>query len=351
MRPPQTIPTVLGVVAAAAAIHAAPSPVAAQQPAARGTAAQQVELREWEVPWKQSRPRDPVRDPASGRVWFVGQAGNYVATLDPKSGAFKRYEIDAGTHPHNVVLDARGNAWYAGNRNAMIGRIDARTGEVTRYPMPDPAARDPHTMIFDATGMLWFTVQGGNRVGRLDPRTREVRLVAIPTANARPYGIVVDKSGRPWFDLFGTNKIGTLDPKTMALREYPLPNARSRPRRIALTSDGGVWYVDYTRGALGRLDPRTGQVREWPNPGGAGSLPYAMTVDDQDRLWFVETGAQPNRLVGFDSRTQRFIGGSPIESGGGTVRHMTFDPSSGAIWFGTDVGTIGRAVVSPRPVS
>jgi virginiamycin B lyase len=40
----------------------------------------------------------------------------------------------------------------------------------------------------------------------------------------------------------------------------------------------------------------------WP-----GSLPYAMTVDDADRLWFVETGVQPNRLVGFDPKTEHFI--------------------------------------------
>jgi virginiamycin B lyase len=37
-----------------------------------------------------------------------------------------------------------------------------------------------------------------------------------------------------------------------------------------------------------------------------------------------------------------------IGSGGGTVRHMTFDRASGQIWFGTDNGTIGRATVGTR---
>ena len=326
---------------------ASAAPAAAQTPVASD---QRVEMREWVVPWKDTRPRDPMRDPASGRVWFVGQEGNYVATLDPRTGEFKRYAVDDGTFPHDVIVDARGNAWYAGNRNAMIGRIDGATGTVTRYPMPDKAARDPHTLAFDGRGGIWFTVQGGNRVGRLDTKSGRVQLVAMPTANARPYGIVVDTAGRPWFAQFGTNKIGTIDPRTMALREYPLPNDRSRPRRIALTSDGAIWYVDYTRGMLGRLDPRTGSVREWANPGGAASLPYAMTVDDRDRLWFVETGAQPNRLVGFDPKSERFVGVTPVGSGGGTVRHMTFDRATGTIWFGTDAGTIGKAVVSPRPI-
>lgn len=314
--------------------------------------AQVVPIQEWTVPWEKSRPRDPAVAP-DGRIWFVGQVGNYVARLDPRTGTFDRFELDPGTNPHNVIVDAAGNAWYAGNRNGTIGRIDARTGAITRYPMPDSAAGDPHTLVFDGKGDIWFTVQMGNFVGRLTVATGKVELVRMETPRSRPYGIVIDRSNRPWFDLFGTNKIGTVDPKTLALREYPLPHERARPRRIALTSDGAVWYGDYTRGFLGRLDPATGAVREWALPGGAGSLPYAMTVDADDRLWLVETGTQPNRLVGFDPKSERFMGVTEIPSGGGSVRYMVFDPKTTAIWFGTDNNTIGRADIGRlgRPVS
>ena len=350
-------------LAAATAVTAAMSGALALLPAAPGAIvlsaqaapsatraglADVVPVREWKVPWEDSRPRDPMAD-GEGRVWFVGQAGNYVAYLNPTTGQFKRYEIAAGTHPHNVVVGPDGAAWYAGNRNGHIGRIDPATGEVTRFPMPDSAVKDPHTMTFAPDGDLWFTAQFGNVVGRLTPRTGQVRLVKIPTEKSRPYGLVLDSKGRPWFDLFGVNQIGTIDPASMRLRTYTLPDERARPRRIAITSDDAVWYVDYTRGFLGKLDPASGAVKEWPNPGGAASLPYAMTVDDRDRLWFVETGRQPNRLVGFDPRSERFFGMTTIESGGGTVRHMTFDRRSGQVWFGTDVGTIGRATVGPGP--
>ncbi len=308
-----------------------------------------VPVKEWNVPWTKTRPRDPAVAP-DGKIWFVGQVGNYLARLDPASGDFKRFAIDSGTHPHNVIVDGKGRPWFAGNRNGMIGRLDPATGAITRYPMPDTAATDPHTLILDRDGNIWFTLQQSNFVGRLITSTGKIDLVKMVTPHSRPYGIVLDAAGRPWFDLFGTNKIGTLDPKTLALKEYPLPDAKSRPRRIALTGDGGVWYVDYSRGFLGRLDPATGAVREWRNPGGAGSLPYAMTVDDADRLWFVETGTQPNRLVGFDSKTEHFISVTDIPSGGGTVRYMVFDPKTRMIWFGSDNDTIGRAQVPPaRP--
>jgi virginiamycin B lyase len=312
--------------------------------AAPGLAAQAVELREWPVPYADSRPRDPYVD-GQGRVWFVGQVGNYVAYLEPNSGEFRRYELEERALPHNLIVADDGGVWYAGNGNGHIGRLDPATGQVRRFAMPDSAARDPHTLVFDRGGDLWFTVQGGNFVGRLNAGTGEVRLIPSATARSRPYGIVIDGQDRVWLNLFGTNKLAMVDPATMRMEEIALPRADARTRRIALTRDGAVWYVDYAGGMLGRYDPAARQFREWPLPGGTGSRPYAMAVDDQDRIWMVETGARPNRFVGFDPRTGEFFSNTPIESGGGAVRHMVFHAPAREIWFGTDTNTIGRAKI------
>jgi virginiamycin B lyase len=312
---------------------------------AAGQVDRPVEITEWTVPWEKTRPRDPYVAP-DGRVFFVGQTGNYIAVLDPNSGQFKRFDIDAGTHPHNLIVDRQGMVWYAGNRNGMIGKLDPATGKITRYPMPDPAARDPHTLVFDPTGNIWFTAQRSNYVGRLDTRSGKVDLVKLTAERASPYGIVTDRSGRVWFNEFGVPKIASIDPKTLEVKEFALPHDRARARRIGLTSDGKVWYADYTRGFLGRLDPVTGKVDEWANPSGAQSMPYAMAVDDRDRVWYVETGVQPNRLVGFDTKKGEVISITPIaKSGALTVRHMYYHAPTKTIWFGTDAGTIARAKV------
>ena len=299
-----------------------------------------VVITEWDVPWPTTRPRDPDVAP-DGRVWFVGQAGNYVAVLDPRSGEFRRFELAEGVLPHNLVVGDDGAIWYAGNQAAHIGRMDPRTGDVRIIDMPDAAARDPHTLVFGADGDIWFTVQQGAFAGRLDPETDRVDLIRMP-ARSRPYGIVADSGGGAWAVLFGTNRIVRIAPD-LATRDFDLPHADARPRRLARASDGAVWYVDHARGTLGRLDPPTGAVREWPTPGGAGSRPYAMTIDDRDRPWFVETGSQPNRFVGFDPASERFISSSAIPSGGVAVRHMVFHEPTRTIWFGTDQNTIGRA--------
>ena len=305
---------------------------------------QAVEITEWLVPWESSRPRDPYVAP-DGLVWFVGQKSDYVATLDPASGDFRRIDLESGAGPHNVVVDTDGNPWYAGNRAAHIGRIDPVTGSIQKIEMPDPSVRDPHTLAFDSNGDIWFTAQGGNAVGFLQVATESVTLFPVSTANARPYGIVVDADDRPWFVEFGTNRLGTIDPETMELEEIELPRAEARPRRLVVDSEGNVWYVDYALGLLGRYNPDSGGFEEWPAPGGAGSRPYGMAMDGSDRAWFVESGPSPNRLVGFDPDSEEFFSVTDIESGGGTVRHMYFDASTATIWFGTDTNTIARARV------
>ncbi len=307
-------------------------------------AAQAVVVTEWQVPWPDSRPRDPYVD-ATGLVWFVGQRSDYVASFSEAEETFQRFDLPPGTGPHNLIVDGEGQVWFAGNRMGYIGKLDPATGDVVEYPMPDAKAGDPHTLVFDGRGHIWFTVQQGNFLGRLTMATGAVELVTIPTRHSRPYGIVVDPDGRPWATLFGTSMLATVDPAKMTLRQIETPRSDARIRRVGLTSDEGVWYVDYQQGYLGRYDPGSGDIQEWEAPGARNSRPYAMAVDDSDRVWFVETGLQPNRLVGFDPATETFFSVTEIPSGGRSVRHMFYDQSKQTLWFGTDTNMLGKAVL------
>jgi virginiamycin B lyase len=314
--------------------------------AAFAAADKPIEIREFPVPWKDTRPRDP--DYVSpDAVWFVGQTGHYLATLNPRTRQFTKIDLPDEPGPHNLIVGDDGIVWYAGNLKGYIGRVDPKTRKIRHIAMPDKAATDPHTLTFDeGQKNIWFTVQGGNFVGRLNIASEKVDLIRVPTENARPYGIVVARDGRPWIVLFGTNKLASVDPKTLTLTEHVLPRADARPRRLGLTSDGRVWYVDYVMGYLGAFDPRTGAIKEWLMPDGDSSQPYAMAVDSRDRIWAVETGSRPNRFVCFDPRTEKFVSSTPVPSGGGAIRHVDYDPKAGRIWFGTDVNTIGYAQVN-----
>lgn len=301
-----------------------------------------LQIKEWQVPWSDSRPRDPYVAP-DGTVWFVGQVGDYVASLDPVSGKMHKVDIP-GAGPHTVIVSTDGTPWYAGNKDKHIGKLVAKTGEVTLYPMPN-GIKDPHTMAWTSNGDIWFTAQWSNTVARLDTETGKIDKVTMPRLNMRPYGLVVDGKDRPWIAFMGENAIGTINPYTMQLEVIKTPSDDSLIRRIGLSSDGRVWWGDYAAGHIGVYDPNTGSMKQWASPAGELAGVYALTVDNQDRLWYVETAIQPNRFIGFNTRSEQFISIDTVPSGGRTIRHMVFDKSSNAIWFATDANTVGRAIV------
>ncbi len=314
-------------------------------PALPSPAGDTLDIREWQVPYAQSRPRDPFAADAD-TVWFVGQRTGYLARLDVAGGDFHKVDLKPGSGPHNLIVDAGGVVWYAGNRTALIGRHDPATGGIEEIPMPDPAARDPHTLVFDNSGEgIWFTVQWGNMIGRLDLATRRVDLVASQTPNSRPYGIKIAPDGTVWAVLFGTHLLARVDPRTLELTEIELPRFEARPRRLEVTADGRVWYGDYSGGMLGVYDPADGSFKEWPLPQGEDAAPYGMASDSKGRVYVVATGVQPNVVQGFDPATGTFFGATEVPSGGGSIRHMHYHEPSGTVWFGTDANTVGRFLV------
>ena len=285
-----------------------------------------VTFEEWVVPTLGQRSRDPIEAP-DGSIWWAGQWGNLIGSINPQTGEMREYPLPASAMPHTVTHDSNGNIWYTGNKNGTMGKLNPQTGEITEYKMPDPQAKDPHSAIFDDNGALWFTLQHSNMVGRLIPSTGEIKLVTMPTQDARPYGIKIDSKGTPWVACNGSNCLVKVDPTTMALSEYPLPNESTTVRRLDIADDGMIWYVNSGRGRLGRLNPDNGEVKEWPSPSGPNSHPYAIAVIG-DAIWYNESGKRPDALVRFDRKNETFQSW-PIPTGegdaqifAGIVRHM-----------------------------
>jgi len=276
-----------------------------------------VSMKSWSATTPGSRPHDPLaaRD---GSLWYSAQMANVLGRVDPKTGKVKEYPLKtAHSGPHGLVEDKAGNIWYTGNTGTLIGKLNPKTGDVTEYKTPEVG--DPHTLLFDKSGTLWFTMQNLNRIGRLDPKTGEIKLLTPPTAKSRPYGMTFDPKGNLFVVQFGVNKIARVDTKTLEIKEYTLPDAASRPRRVAADKQGMIWYADYSRGYLGRLDPASGKVTEWQSPSGPKSAPYGISVIN-GAVWYSESEAEPNTVVRFDPKTEKFQSWA-IPGGGYIVRN------------------------------
>ena len=301
-----------------------------------------IEIKEWQVPWPNTRPRDPAVD-SNGIVWFCGQVGNYIANLDPATGKFKRFELSDNTHPHNLIIDSQNRIWYAGNRNNHIGLLDSKTGSIEKITMPSDMPIDPHTLVFNSNQDIWFTAQWGNKVGFLDTKTKQVKLIDVGINRARPYGIKVDHDDVPWVVLFGTNKIARVNVASFTLEIIELLGQQERPRRLEISQNNDILYVDYKLGYLGKFKPNTQMFERWLLPEGSEAKLYGSAIDDNDRMWLALTGTSPNKIRVFDNNSKGFIASANITSGGGAIRYMIYDQATDSIWFGTDENTIGQA--------
>jgi virginiamycin B lyase len=226
----------------------------------------------------------------------------------------------------------------------------SKTEDLERIQLREDA-KDPHTLIFDKDeNRIWFSIQHSNMVGSMDIATRELRYTKPYSVEAsRPYGIEEAPDGKLWIAHFGTNMISEVDPETMAVTEYKMPAEDARPRRITVLSNGDVYYGDFARSTLGLVRSGEGFVKEWAFPkGDIEAEPYLVLSDSNDIVWSTVHDSKTNFFVGFDPRVEAFVSISPVKSapkGQGHIRHGHYHEETGSIWFGSDSGTIGQAVV------
>ena len=167
----------------------------------------------------------------------------------------------------------------------------------------------------------------------------------MPNKKLRLRDIVITTDNMPWAIATEDNQIVRVNRADMSVTEIETPNEKSDFRQLATTSDGKLWFTDFEFGTLVRYDSQSNYFEEWLLPGGANSKPGGMAVDKDDRIWLVETGQNPNRLVGFDTGTQTFLTETAIPSGAGSVSHLHYFEPAGEMWFGTETNYVGRAKV------
>jgi virginiamycin B lyase len=95
---------------------------------------------------------------------------------------------------------------------------------------------------------------------------------------------------------------------------------------------------EWNAGQVGVYDPATGNWREWKLPGSRPQA-YAVYVDEKDRVWLSDFGA--NALVMFDPKTEQFRS-FPSDTANASVRQILGRP--GEVW-GAESGNDRLVVV------
>jgi streptogramin lyase len=266
---------------------------------------------------------------AQGHVWVGEMHVNRLGSLNAQTGAVTNWAPPGGRYGiMATTVDAQGNAWFAELYANYIGRFDTRQQTFRLFPLGtwQGSPLGPQDLHFDGRGWLWFTAVEAGAIGRLDPSTGAIRLWPLPSS---PSTLTITPTGHVWFGIGGA--IGNLDPASGQISLYRLSNQETQVFSMATDSAGRLWFTEVLPGKLGMVDPTTSTLTELPVPVLSGRPPalYALVIDHQDMIWFVDVGA--DTLVRYAPRKHSFTF-FQLSLPGSAPFGLTLDPA-GRLWF------------------
>jgi virginiamycin B lyase len=294
------------------------------------------EARYFDVP-AGDHPHDVAPAP-DGTVWYTGQAKGVLGRLDPKTGAVERIPLGQGSRPHGVIIGPDGAAWLTDSGLNAILRVDPASKAVKVWPLPEARANvNLNTPAFDGQGRIWFTGQAGI-YGRLDPRTGKMDVWDAPKGRG-PYGITDTPDGDIYYVSLAGSYLGKPDLATGEVEVIAPKDPQAGPRRVWSDSQGRLWVAEWNIGNLSVYDPaaKSWTVHKLPGP---EPHAYAVYVDDKDKAWVTDFGA--NAILSFDPKTGTFKS-FPSDKQDAAVRQL--NGRQGEVW-GAESGTDRLVVIA-----
>jgi streptogramin lyase len=199
---------------------------------------------------------------------------------------------------------------------------------LTEWSVPT-AASGPYGVGVDTNGRVWFTENNTNKIARFDPTNNNFTEWAITTPNSNPHNVfaklVTTTNGsvtQIFFTEFASGKIARFDTSKNTLTEWVL-SAGSNPAGIYVDEQNNVWFAESGRDIIGRLIPSTGQLTEWTLPG-ASTTPGSPALKPWGvYVQVVTTPLYSNRFVWFTEMLGNKIGRLEVTSNRLTIWDMS----------------------------
>jgi virginiamycin B lyase len=284
--------------------------------------------------WPLNTPqRTGIHDAApapDGGVWFSAQRSGHLGWFDPKTGKTELIALGPGASPHGVIQGPDKAAWLTDGGQQAIARVGWPERQVRLFKLPEgtPYA-NLNTCAFDGDGDLWFTGQSGV-VGKLALKTGTVTVKDAPRGRG-PYGICATPAGDIWWCSLAGSFIAQIDRRSGESRIVEPPTKGQGARRVWSDSAGRIWVSEWNSGNVSMHDPRArtagGLWKTWKLPG-ASPRTYAVYVDEKDKVWLSDFGA--NTVVRFDPASEAFESW-PHSRDAASVRQILGRP--GEVWL------------------
>ena len=111
----------------------------------------------------------------NGVYWFTGQNGVY-GRVDPKTGKTDAWASPKGRGPYGIAATPSGDVWFVSLAGNYLAKVDPATGAATVVDPPTPGA-GPRRVWSDSKGILWVSLWNAGAIGRYDPPRKPGRPI------------------------------------------------------------------------------------------------------------------------------------------------------------------------------
>jgi len=182
-----------------------------------------------------------------GTPWYTAYSGLY-GRVDPGSGRVETWKAPKGDGPYGMTSTPAGDVWFASLAGDYIARIDPATGAASVIDAPRPGA-GPRRIWSDSKGLLWVSFWNSGEIGRYDPTARTWKTWRLPASTAGCYAVYVDERDRVWVTDWQANAIVAFDSGSERFESFPSDRKDANVRQLSGRA-GEVWGG---QSGLGRL--------------------------------------------------------------------------------------------------
>ncbi len=198
------------------------------------------------------------------------------------------YDFPETTKPLFPLFDGNNSIWISDPSAPRLWKFSLENQEFKSYSFDGVVSV---ILTKDSSGRIWFNDPPRNQIGFFDPNNEEISTVTLPKVaptmdTSTTTFVLADYSGNVWISIVNKDKILKYITDSNIFEEISLPKG-SLPFALALDNEGKVWFTESGPGKIGFIDPSNNKITEF-SPDTPLNGPESMVFDKEGNLWIAE---------------------------------------------------------------
>jgi copper transport protein len=243
------------------------------------------------------------------------------------------YEFPESIKPLFPLYDGKNSIWISDTTTPRLWQFSLDSKEFTSYSFDGVATA---ILTKDKDGKIWFNDPPRNQIGFFDPENEEITTITLPKiapviSASTTTSIQADLVGNIWMAVINKDKILKYVVESNTFEEIQLPKG-SLPFALTIDDEGKIWFTESQTGKIGFINPENNEITKFSDDQPIQG-PEALIFDKQGNLWIAEhTGTG---IVKFNPILETFER-IPVPDQEALPFGMTFDRYEN-IWFAQHV--------------